>query len=87
MKLSLTVLLFVCSVILGRGDEKVDVPKGVKYKTASRQIPFQAIEEPVFVIETKDAKIFVQLTAKLKLLWIDDYQNVSFEKEKQQKKS
>jgi hypothetical protein len=51
-------------------------------------IPFKAIEEPVFVVETGDATILVQLNkSKLTLFWIDDYKGVGFEDDKPAKKS
>ncbi len=46
-------------------------------------IPFDAIEEPVFVVETGEHKFFLNLSkTKLTLLWIDDYQHVSFVEDK-----
>jgi len=50
-------------------------------------IPYD-IEEPVFILQTKSAKILLQLTkSKLELAWMDDYQNVSFRKDEPRKKS
>ncbi|MCF6311580.1 MAG: hypothetical protein L3J39_03930 [Verrucomicrobiales bacterium] len=51
-------------------------------------IPFD-ITEPLFILESKKHKILTVFTSpdKLKIMWIDDYQNISFTKNKSPNKS
>ncbi len=46
-------------------------------------IPFD-ITEPLFILQSRKHKILAAFTApdKLKIMWIDDYRNMSFKKEK-----
>lgn len=60
-------------------DPKIRKPTALELQIFWAMIPFKTIEEPVFVVETQRAKLFLNLyKSKLTLFWIDDYQDVSF---------
>jgi len=51
-------------------------------------IPFD-ITEPLFILESKKHKVLIVFTSpeKLKIMWIDDYQNITFKKDKSPNKT